>query len=104
MGLVTVGNAPPVWRSVLRIGVPIGILRSALASIGWYVTEHTGGPFQVPGFALAMMAWPEAALLPRTRVHAAPPEFYAYLWVLLIVTTSLFVAVTISLSRTRRAS
>jgi len=80
-----------LWRSTLRIGLAVGVIRAALASVGWYVVEHTGGPLQIPAFALAMMAWPEAAFFLRERrTTPVPPEFYARLSLLLVATTMLF--------------
>lgn len=76
-----------LWRTTLRIGLGVGATRAALASLGWYVVEHTGGPHQIPGFALAMLAWPEAAILPRRRLTLAPPEFYVYLSLVLVIGT-----------------
>lgn len=76
-----------LWRSTIRIGLVVGIARAALASLGWYTVEHTGGPLQVPAYALTMFALPEAALLPRRRVTVAPPEFYVFLSLLLIAGT-----------------
>ena len=83
-----------LWRSTLRIGFAVGVIRAALASVGWYVVEHTGGPFQIPAFALAMMAWPEAAFFLRERrTTPVPPEFYIRLSLLLITTTMLLAGV-----------
>jgi len=76
-----------LWRSTLRIGLGVGATRAALASLGWYVVEHTGGTLQIPAFALAMMAWPEAAVLTRRRLTPAPPEFYIYLLFVLVLGT-----------------
>src|SRR5262245_32505205 len=73
------------WRSALLIGLVIGVARAILASIGWYTTEHTGGPLQIPGFLLGMLAWPEIALLPgRRRTTPAPLSFFIGLSSLLI--------------------
>ena len=80
-----------LWRTTLRIGLGIGITRAVLASLGWYVVEHTGGPLQVPGFAFAMMAWPEGAVLTTKRFTPAPPEFYVYLSLVLVIGTLTFV-------------
>ena len=51
------------WRSSVMIGCCMGIVRGVLASFGWYTVEHTSGPLQIPEFALAMLAWPEAPVL-----------------------------------------
>jgi hypothetical protein len=77
-----------IWRRALAIGLGVGAARAAIASAGWYMVEHTGGPLQVPAFALAMLAWPEAAMLDGRRVTAAPPEFYAVLSVVLVASTT----------------
>ena len=80
------------WRTVLLIGLAIGVARAVLASIGWYTTEHTGGPLQIPGFLLGMLAWPEIALLPgQRRTSPAPLSFFAGLSALLIGSSVLFV-------------
>jgi hypothetical protein len=81
------------------------VTRAALASLGWYVVEHTGGPLQSPAFALAMLAWPEAAMLTTSRVTPAPGLFYVFLSLLLISTTVMFVgglAIAARLLETRR--
>ena len=80
------------WRIALAIGVGVGLLRAVLASTGWYVVEHTGGPLQVPAFALAMLAWPEAALLAQRRVAPAPGEFYVRLSLTLVTGTVIMTA------------
>jgi hypothetical protein len=88
------------WRTALLTGLAIGVSRAVLASIGWYTVEHTGGPLQIPGFLLAMMAWPEAALLAgRHRTRSAPPALYAALSALLIGSSVLFVTVIAGLAR-----
>lgn len=79
------------WRSAVMIGSSVGITRAVLACIGWYVVEHTGGPLQVPAFALAMLAWPEAIVFGRHR-GLAPLSFYPALALLLIVTSLLLVS------------
>jgi len=80
-------------RLILMIGLSLGLARAALASLGWYVVEHTGGPLQVPAFALAMLAWPEAAVFADRRVSPAPPNFYLGLSLLLVTSTLAIVAV-----------
>jgi hypothetical protein len=81
-----------LWRRTLQIGLGVGLARAGLASWGWYTVEHTGGPLQIPAFALAMLAWPEAALfLAERRTTAVPPEFYVQLSVLLIAGTLVLV-------------
>ena len=81
-----------MWRMAIYIGIGTGALRAALSSLGWYVVEHDGGPLQVPAFALAMMAWPEAAVLAQRRTTPAPPYFYLQLSLLLMATTLGFAA------------
>jgi hypothetical protein len=80
-----------LWRSTFRIGLAIGVARAALASWGWYIVEHTGGPLQIPAFALAMLAWPEGAILSVTRIGATPPGFYVSLSLVLITSTMIIV-------------
>ena len=76
-----------LWRTALYVGAVTGVTRAALASLGWYMVERTGGPLQIPAFALAMMAWPEGAMLDERRLAPAPPAFYVQLSVLLLATT-----------------
>lgn len=80
-----------LWRTTLRLGLGVGVTRAALASLGWYVVEHTGGPLQVPAFALALMAWPEGAVLTTKRFTPAPVEFYVWLSCVLVLGTLTFV-------------
>jgi hypothetical protein len=88
------------WRTALLIGLGIGVARAVLASIGWYTTEHTGGPLQIPGFLLGMLAWPELALLPRQRrTTPAPLTFFVGLSALLIGSSVLFVAAIVGFAR-----
>lgn len=82
-----------LWRAALRIGFLVGVTRAALASWGWYMVEHTGGPLQIPAFALAMMAWPEAAIISQRRVAPVPPGFYILLSLVLVTGTMMFVSV-----------
>ena len=91
-----------LWRTALIVGVGTGALRAALSSLGWYIVEHTGGPLQIPGFAMAMMAWPEAALLAERRVAPAPPSFYFQLSVILLTSTVTFVALIAFIAGRRR--
>jgi hypothetical protein len=91
-----------LWRTALIVGVGTGVLRAALSSWGWYIVEHTGGPLQIPGFAMAMMAWPEAALLAERRVAPAPPAFYFQLSVILVTSTVTFVALIAFIAARRR--
>ena len=74
------------WRSAFALGLTIGLVRAVLAVTGWYTVEHTGGPLQIPGYLLAMLAVPEAALLPRYRA-ATPAWFLVALGVLLTLTS-----------------
>jgi hypothetical protein len=91
-----------VWRTALGLGLTIGILRGLFASIGWYTVEHTGGPLQVPGFALAMLAWPEAAVFRGRRTSPAPLHFYVRLSLLLIMSTTVLFAVVAAVVTRRR--
>jgi hypothetical protein len=75
------------WRAALRLGLGIGVPRAALAALGWSLVERTGGPSQVWGYALAMLAWPEAALMGRTGRTPAPPWFLVLLSCLLAAST-----------------
>jgi hypothetical protein len=93
-------DARSLWRSVVLIGVSVGGVRAVLASAGWYTVEHTGGPLQIPGFAFAMMAWPEAAVFTGRRGQVAPLEFYLYLTALLMVSTTVWVALVALITRT----
>ena len=79
-----------LWRSSIRIGLSIGIARAIIASIGFYTVEHTGGPLQIPAYAMAMLALPEGVILGRQRGPASP-QLYVSLSVLLIATSLLFV-------------
>jgi hypothetical protein len=76
-----------LWHTALYVGVGTGVARAALASLGWYMVERTSGPLQIPAFALAMMAWPEGAMLDERRLTPVPPAFYIQLSVLLIAST-----------------
>jgi hypothetical protein len=80
-----------LWRSSVMIGCCVGIVRGVLASFGCYTVEHTSGPLQIPAFALAMLAWPEAAMLGRLR-GPTPMSFFPTLAILLMVTTILLVS------------
>lgn len=96
-------GARALWRSSLAIGLSIGVVRAVLACVGWYGVEHTGGPLQVPAFALAMLSWPEAIVL-GSRSNAAPPSFYLLLALLLVVTSMLMIggaALVVQLARGR---
>jgi hypothetical protein len=76
-----------LWRTALYVGLGTGLARAVLASLGWYMVERTGGPLQIPAFALAMMAWPEGAMLDERRLSPAPPAFYLQLSILLLAST-----------------
>jgi hypothetical protein len=84
-------DAGALWRSTVTIGSSVGIVRAVLACIGWYGVEHTGGPLQIPAFALAMLAWPEAIVFGPHR-GPAPVHFYGLLGLLLITTSLLVVS------------
>ena len=93
-------NAQQLWRLALTLGVAIGVVRATLACLGWYVVEHTGGDAQVPGFALAMLAWPEAALLPRHTPGITPASTYVFLYLLLLISSTAAIVVIAALART----
>lgn len=80
-----------LWRSSVTIGSSVGIARAVLACLGWYGVEHTGGPLQIPAFALAMLAWPEAIVFGRHQ-GPVPLRFYISLGFLLIATSLLLVS------------
>ena len=79
-----------LWRSAVKVGFSVGIARAVLSCIGWYAIERTGGSLQIPAFALAMLAWPEAVLFRRHR-GVVPLQFYVQLSLLLIATSLLLV-------------
>lgn len=97
-------NPQSLWRRAIVIGIGIGVVRAALASLGWYVIEHTGGPLQVPAYALAMLALPEAVIMSGRRNTPQPPEFFLRLSLLLIVGTTGFVALVAFIANRRRRS
>src|SRR5258708_19110083 len=97
-------EAGALWRSSLTIGSSVGIARAVLACVGWYGVEHTGGPLQIPAFALAMLAWPEAIVFGRHR-GPVPLSFYPLLALLLVATSMLMVsgvALAVQASRVER--
>ena len=96
------GDRRLIWRAALRIGVGFGIARAALASAGWYTVEHTAGPLQVPGYALSMAAFPEAALLDTPRTAAATAGFYLLLSLLLVTSTTVVAAAIAALALANR--
>lgn len=91
-----------LWRTALYVGVGTGVARAGLASLGWYMVERSGGPLQIPAFALVMMAWPEGAILAERRLTPAPPVFYFQLSLLLVATTLALVALVAVIAGTRR--
>ena len=95
-------TAPSIWRAAILLGLGIGLTRAALASFGWYVVEHTGGPAQVPAFLLVMLAWPEAVLLPRVPPSGTPAGTYVSLFVLLVVSSLVLVTVIAAVARIGR--
>jgi hypothetical protein len=82
-----------LWRAALGIGLVVGVCRAVLASLGWYILEHTGGFLQIPAYALAMAAWPEAAIFAERRFTPAPAEAYLYLLLVLVAGTVAVVGV-----------
>jgi hypothetical protein len=95
-------NVRNLWRTALIVGVGTGVLRAALSSLGWFIVERTGGPLQIPGFAMAMMAWPEVALIAERRVGRAPLSFYFEMSLLLVTSTVTFVALIAFIAGRRR--
>jgi hypothetical protein len=89
--LVATRDARALWRSSVAIGSSVGIVRAVLACVGWYGVEHTGGRLQIPAFALAMLAWPEAIVFGR-HPGPVPMRFYISLGLLLITTSLLLVS------------
>jgi hypothetical protein len=90
-----------LWRSSLAIGSSAGLVRAVLACIGWYGVGHTGGPLQIPAYALAMLALPEGIALGRHQ-GPVPLSFYVSLGLVLIASSLLFVngvALVVQLSR-----
>ena len=97
-------NSRALWRSSVAIGLSVGIARAALACIGWYGVEHTGGPLQIPAYALAMLALPEAIVFGQHR-GPIPLNVYISLASLLIASSLLLVcgvALAVQLSHGRR--
>jgi hypothetical protein len=93
-----------LWRSSVVMGCSVGIARAVLACLGWYGVEHTGGPLQIPAYALAILALPEAIVFGR---HRGPLSLNVYisLGLLLIVSTLLLVcavALAVQLTQGRR--
>lgn len=86
------GSRRQPLRAAVYSGCILGIVRATVASAGWYTVEHTGGPLQVPAFALAMLAWPEAMVFTERRTLPAPPGFYLRLWFLLATSTLVIIA------------
>ena len=102
--LRTQRDSRSLWRSSVAIGSSVGIARAVLAAVGWYGVEHTGGPLQIPAFALAMLAWPEAMVFGRQH-GPAPLTFYVSLAFLLIASSLLLVggvALAVQISRGHR--
>ena len=91
-----------IWRSAILIGLGIGLTRATLASFGWYVVEHTGGPAQVPAFLLVMLAWPEAVLLPRVPPSGSTAGTYVSLFVLLVISSLVLVTAIAAVARIGR--
>ena len=93
-----------LWRSSVAIGSSVGIARAVLACLGWYGVEHTGGPLQIPAYALAMLALPEAIVFGQHR-GPIPLNVYISLGFLLIASTLVLVcgvALAVQLSHGRR--
>ena len=77
--------------SVITAGMALGTIRAALTGVGFYVAEHTAGPWQGPAFAMALAGWPEIALLGSHR-GVATSAFYGQMVALLVVTSTAAVA------------
>ena len=93
-----------LWRSSVVIGSSVGIARAVLACVGWYGVEHTGGPLQIPAYALAMLALPEAIVFGRHQ-GPVPLNVYVSLGFFLIASSLLLVcgvALAVQLSRGQR--
>jgi len=93
-----------LWRSSVVIGSSVGIARAVFACVGWYGVEHTGGPLQIPAYALAMLAMPEAIVFGR---HQGPVSLTSYLSLgFVLIASSLLlvsgVALAVQLSRGQR--
>lgn len=97
-------NPQSLWRRALLIGVGIGVVRATLASYGWYTLERTGGPLQIPAYILAMLALPEAAITAGRRTTPHSLAFLLWLPLLLIVSTTAFVALVAFIADRRRRS
>src|SRR3989442_10231547 len=100
----TKSDARALWRSSVAIGSTVGVARAMLACVGWYGVEHAGGPLQIPAFALAMLAWPEAIVFGRHR-GPVPLSFYPLLALLLVATSMLMisgVALAVQVTRVER--
>ena len=82
---------PDWWISALVVGASLGLVRGFLACAGWYTVERASGPLQVPAFALALLALPEAMLLGRRHVTPATWGFLTRLFLLLLAGTMLLV-------------
>jgi zinc transporter ZupT len=91
-----------LWRTALYVGIGTGVARAGLASLGWYLVERSGGPLQIPAFALVMMAWPEGVILAERRLTPAPLTLYVQLSLLLIASTVALVAIVAFVAGRRR--
>jgi len=98
------GDSRALWRSSVAIGSSVGIARAVLACVGWYGVEHTGGPLQIPAYALAMLALPEAIVFGR---HQGPVPLNGHISLGFLLTASSLllvcgVALAVQLSRGQR--
>jgi hypothetical protein len=80
-----------LWGSAATIGLLVGVARAGLAIAGWYGLEHTAGVLQIPAYALALLALPEAMVFGRQH-GPAPPHTYVFLGLLLVGTSLVLVA------------
>ena len=91
-----------LWRFAVVVGLAVGLVRAVLACVGWYAVEHTGGSAQVPAFALAMLSWPEAALLPRAPGQTSAST-YVSLFLLLVTSSTACIALVAAIAQAGRS-
>jgi hypothetical protein len=91
-----------LWGSAVTIGLLVGVARAGLAIAGWYGVEHTGGVLQIPAYALALLALPEAMVFGRQH-GPLPLQGYVFLALLLVGTSLVLVgAVALAVQTSRR--
>ena len=92
-----------LWRTAIITGLVLGIVRASAVLSGWWAVERTSGWLQIPGYFLAILAWPEVLLLPR-QTKSLETEGYAMLGGLIFAGTLsgvLFIALVVELLRRR---